>query len=216
MKDGIQPAIERAKQAGIIVIAVDTPAKSADAVVMTNAVQAGEKSCQYLFEQMGGKGNVLMVDGTPLQTIRDRITGCKNVVKKFPDIKVVGQQASKNDRASGLAVTTDMLTATPDVQGDLRHERPVGPGRGAGGPAGRQGWRALKSPAWMEARRPWPNSSSAGSPFIGTATQNPAEMVRKAVEVAQNIIDNKPPADTTILIPSELVTRDTVSQYTGW
>ena len=66
---------------------------------------------------MGGKGEVLLVDGTPIQTIIDRINGCKTVAKQFPGIQIVGQQASKNDRASGLAVTTDMLTANPDVQG---------------------------------------------------------------------------------------------------
>ena len=64
-QDGIEPAIERAKQAGIIVIAVDTPAVGADAVVETNAVQAGEVSCTYLFEQMGGQGNVLL-DGADI------------------------------------------------------------------------------------------------------------------------------------------------------
>ncbi|MEA5455404.1 ABC transporter substrate-binding protein [Sinomonas sp. JGH33] len=212
---GIQPALERAKQAGIIVIAVDTAAKGADAVVMTDAVQAGEKSCQYLFEQMGGKGNVLLVDGTPLQTIRDRITGCNNVLQKFPNIKVVGHQASKNDRASGLAVTTDMLTATPDVQGIFGMNDPSALGavlavqqahmsdkvKVTGVDGSPQGVDELKRP---------------GSPFIGTATQNPAEMVRKAVQIAQDIIDNKPPKDTTILIPSELVTRDSVGQYKGW
>jgi ribose transport system substrate-binding protein len=41
-------------------------------------------------------------------------------------------------------------------------------------------------------------------------------MVRRAVEVAQGIVDGNPPAETTILIPSELVTRDTVDEYAGW
>lgn len=212
---GIQPAIERAKQAGIIVVAVDTAAKGADAVVMTDAVQAGEKSCQYLFEQMGGKGNVLLVDGTPLQTIRDRITGCNNELKKFPNIKVVGHQASKNDRASGLAVTTDMLTATPDVQGIFGMNDPSALGAVLAVQQAHMGDKVKVtgvdgSPQGVdELKRP-------GSPYIATATQNPAEMVRKAVQIAQDIIDNKPPKDTTVLIPSELVTRDNVSQYKGW
>lgn len=115
--DGLEPAILKAKDAGIIVIAVDTPAKGADVVIMTDAVQAGMKSCEYLFDQMGGEGQVLLVDGTPIQTIIDRIDGCKTVAENYPDIKIVGQQASQNDRASGLAVTTDMLTANPDVTG---------------------------------------------------------------------------------------------------
>ncbi|GAA5040451.1 ribose transport system substrate-binding protein [Thermocatellispora tengchongensis] len=214
-ENGIEPAIVRAKQAGIIVIAVDTPAKGADAVIMTDAVQAGEKSCDYLFKEMGGKGNVLLVDGTPIQTIRDRITGCKNVLKNYPGIKVVGQQASKNDRASGLAVTTDMLTASPDVQGIFGMNDPSALGAVlAVEQAGKSGQVKVTgvdgSPeAVAELRR-------SGSPFIGTATQNPAEMVRRAVQVAQDIVAKKPPAEKTILIPSELVTRDNVDEYQGW
>lgn len=214
-QDGIEPAIERAKAAGIIVIAVDTPAKGADAVIMTDAVQAGEKSCTYLFEQIDGKGEVLLVDGTPIQTIIDRINGCKTVAEQFPGIQIVGQQASKNDRASGLAVTTDMLTANPDVQGIFGMNDPSALGAVL---AVEQAGKADQiivtgvdgSPEGVsELERP-------GSPFVATSTQNPAEMVRRAVEVAQDMVDGNPPAETTILIPSELVTRDTVDEYAGW
>jgi ribose transport system substrate-binding protein len=212
---GIEPAIQRAKEAGVIVIAVDTPAHGADAVIMTNAVQAGEKSCDYLFRQMGGQGQVLLVDGTPIQTIIDRITGCRNVAKNYPGIKIVGQQASKNDRASGLAVTTDMLTANPDVTGIFGMNDPSALGAVlAVEQAGKSSQIKVTgvdgSPeAVAELKR-------EGSPFIGTATQNPAEMVRQAVQIAQGMVAGKPPAEKTVLIPSVLVSRDTVKDYAGW
>jgi ribose transport system substrate-binding protein len=214
-EDGIAPAIQNAKEAGIIVVAVDTPAKGADAVVMTDAVQAGEKSCRYLFEQMGGKGNVLIVDGTPIQTIRDRIEGCNNVLQDYPNIKVVGHQASENDRASGLAVTTDMLTATPDVQGIFGMNDPSALGAVLAVEQANMSDQVMVtgvdgSPEGVaELERP-------GSPFIGTATQDPAEMVRRAVQVAQGIVAGNPPKKRTILIPSQLVTRNNVDQYPGW
>lgn len=212
---GIAPAIERAKQAGIIVIAVDTPAVGADAVVMTDAVQAGRVSCEYLFEQMGGKGQVLLVDGTPIQTIIDRISGCKEVAANYPDIRIVGQQASKNDRASGLAVTTDMLTANPDVTGIFGMNDPSALGAVL---AVEQADKAEQivvtgvdgSPEAVEELK------REGSPFIGTATQSPGVMVERAVEIAQDIIAGKPPAQATVLIPSELVTRESVAEYVGW
>ena len=214
-ESGIEPAIQRAKAAGIIVIAVDTPAKGADAAIMTNAIQAGETSCEYLFSQMGGKGKVLLVDGTPIQTIIDRIKGCKNVAQKYPDIKIVGQQASRNDRASGLMVTTDMLTANPDVSGIFGMNDPSALGAvlaveqagkaGAINVAGVDG-----SPEAVEELK------RGGSPFIGTATQNPGEMVRQAISLAQDMVDGKPIASRTVLIPSVLVTRDNVGSYPGW
>jgi ribose transport system substrate-binding protein len=213
---GLEPAIVRAKEAGIIVIAVDTPAKGADAVVMTNAVQAGEKSCDYLFQQLGGKGEVLLVDGTPIQTIIDRITGCKNVAKKYPDNKIVGQQASKNDRASGLAVTTDMLTAHPDVTGIFGMNDPSALGAVLAVEQADKA-RQIKVTGVDGSPEAVQELKRSGSPFIGTATQNPAEMVQQAVKIAQDMVTSKnPPKEKTVLIPSVLVTRETVGQYTGW
>lgn len=212
---GIGPAIARAKAAGVIVIAVDTPAVGADAVIMTDAVQAGEKSCQYLFEQMGGKGEVLLVDGTPIQTIIDRIAGCKTVAANFPDIKIVGQQASKNDRASGLLVTTDMLTANPDVTGIFGMNDPSALGAVlAVEQAGKAG--SIKVTGVDGSPEAVAELKREGSPFIASATQNPAEMVRQAVKIAGDMVAGNPPAETTILIPSVLVSRDTVNDYAGW
>ncbi|MCW2130872.1 substrate-binding domain-containing protein [Arthrobacter sp. VKM Ac-2550] len=55
-----------------------------------------------------------------------------------------------------------------------------------------------------------------GSPFVATATQDPAEMVRQGVEAAQTILRGEELEETTILIPSELVTRENVDEYEGW
>ena len=41
-------------------------------------------------------------------------------------------------------------------------------------------------------------------------------MAQKAVEVGYAILQGKPPAETVLLIPTELVTRDNVDQYKGW
>lgn len=214
-EDGIAPAIERAHAAGMIVISVDTPAVGADAVVMTDAVQAGEVACEYLFESMGGEGNILIVDGTPIQTIIDRIAGCENVLENYPNIKVVGHQSSDNDRASGLDVTTDMLTANSDVQGIFGMNDPSALGAVL---AVQQAGRADEiqvvgidgSPSAVT------ELEQDGSPFIASATQNPAEMVREAVAIAQQIAAGETPEETTVLIPSVIVTRDNVSEYEGW
>ena len=44
-------------------VAVDTAAKGANATVETNNIQAGTIACQYLIEKMGGKGDMLIVNG---------------------------------------------------------------------------------------------------------------------------------------------------------
>ena len=128
---GISPAIAKAKEAGIIVIAVDTPAEGADAVIMTNAVQAGERSCEYLFEKMGHKGQVLLVDGTPIQTIIDRINGCKTVAAKYPDIQIVAEEYDNDDLERAVNLTASMIQAHPNLKGvfGANASAPIGAGR---------------------------------------------------------------------------------------
>jgi ribose transport system substrate-binding protein len=213
-EEGIGPAIDRAKKAGIIVIALDSPAAGMDALVMTDVEQAGFLSCDYLAKQIGGSGNMLIVDGTPIPAVQNRVKGCDKALKAYPDIKVVGKQAGKNDRATALTLTTDMLTANRDLKAIWGINDPSALGavlaveqanrtgiKITGVDAGPEGVEALKTP---------------GSPFIGTATQSPRQMAIKGVEIGVGIAAGKKPAESTILIPSELITPENVSSYPGW
>ncbi len=139
----------------------------------------------------------------------------KNVAQKYPDIKIVGQQASRNDRASSLMVTTDMLTANPDVSGIFGMNDPSALGAVlAVEQAGKAG--AIKVTGVDGSPEAVEELKRSGSPFIGTATQNPGEMVRQAISLAQDMVDGKHIASPTVLIPSVLVTRDNVDSYPGW
>jgi len=107
----IGPAIKKAQAAGIIVVAVDTAAEGADATVTTNNVQAGEISCQYIIDKLGGKGDVIIENGPHVSAVIDRVVGCKNVFSKNPGIKVLSDdQDAKGSREGGLTVTQGYLT----------------------------------------------------------------------------------------------------------
>ncbi|HET6469416.1 MAG TPA: substrate-binding domain-containing protein, partial [Geminicoccaceae bacterium] len=54
--DAIEPAVRRAQEAGVVVVAVDVAAKGADATVTKNNVEAGQKACQYIAEKLNGEG----------------------------------------------------------------------------------------------------------------------------------------------------------------
>jgi ribose transport system substrate-binding protein len=55
-----------------------------------------------------------------------------------------------------------------------------------------------------------------GSLIQASSSQDPYAMAQKAVEVGYAILQGKPPAETVLLIPTELVTRDNVDKYKGW
>ncbi|WP_240645706.1 ABC transporter substrate-binding protein [Georgenia sp. SYP-B2076] len=211
---GIGSAVARAKAQGVIVVAVDVDAQGADAAVTTDNVEAGRQSCQALVEGMGGKGNIFIIEGTPTTAPQDRVKGCEEVLGKNPDVKVLARQAGKNDRASGLELATDMLTANADVQGIFAINDPEGLGADlAVQQAGRKGIIITGvdgSPEAVKALKD-PNSN-----FFATPAQDPGGMALKALEVGQGIAAGKPPAERVTLLTPSLVNRDNVADYKGW
>lgn len=110
---GIAAAVAKAKQAGITAIAIDTGAGgSVDATVTSNNLQAGKISCQYIVDRLKGKGNVVIVNCPPVQSVFDRVNGCEQVFAKYPNIKVLSKdQNAEGSRDGGLRVMSDLLTS---------------------------------------------------------------------------------------------------------
>ena len=211
---GIASAVARAQAAGIPVVAVDVDAQGADAAVTTDNVEAGRQSCQALVDEIGGSGNILIIEGTPTSAPQDRVKGCEEVLAANPGVQVVGRQAGKNDRDSGLQLATDMLTANQDVKGIFAINDPEGLGADlAVQQAGRSGIVITGvdgSPEAVKALQD-PNSN-----FFATPAQDPGGMVLEALEVGRGIVAGNPPAERITLLAPELVTRDTVGSYEGW
>jgi len=89
--DALNPALEEAKAAGIKTVAVDAFTNNADTYnLYNNQVNYAYLGAKWLFEQMGGKGNVYYMRGFaghPADTDRDE--GFKKALAEYPDIKVL-------------------------------------------------------------------------------------------------------------------------------
>jgi ribose transport system substrate-binding protein len=89
-REKLNPVIEQATKKGIVVVAVDQAVSAPTAYVATNdQVAYGREGANWLAKKLGGKGNVLYmrgIDGVPADTDRD--TGFKEVMAKYPDIKL--------------------------------------------------------------------------------------------------------------------------------
>ncbi|MGJ5176426.1 ABC transporter substrate-binding protein [Bradyrhizobium oligotrophicum] len=212
----IGPAIKKAQAAGILVVAVDTAAEGADATVTTNNVQAGEISCQYIVDKLGGKGDVIIQNGPQVSAVIDRVNGCKSVFAKAPGIKVLSSdQDGKGSREGGLTVTQGYLTRFPKIDAIFAINDPQAIGTDL---ATRQQQRtgivitavdgapdieaALKDPATQQIQ--------------ASASQDPFFMARRAVQIGVSILNGQKPASTVELLPSKLITRDNVGEYKGW
>ncbi|MEH1938386.1 MAG: ABC transporter substrate-binding protein [Nostoc sp.] len=215
-KSGIKPAIEKAKQAGRIVIAVDTGAEGGvDATITTNNVQAGEVSCKYIADRLKGKGNIVIVNGPPVDSVIQRVSGCENVLSKYPDIKILSKnQNAEGSRDGGLRVMTDLLTTFPKIDAVFAINDPSGVGAElAANQAQRKDFFIVGVDGAPEAITAIANKDGL---YAATATQNPRGMAEKAVQVGNDILNGKKPSSSTILIPVKLITKDNVSTEKGW
>lgn len=210
----IEPALMKAKKAGIAVVGVDVAANGADATVQTNNVQAGEIACQFIVEKLGGKGNVIIQNGPQVSAVIDRVNGCKSVFKKNPDIKVLSDdQDAKGSREGGLNVMQNHLTRFPKIDAVFAINDPQAVGIDL---AARQLKRKGIVIASVDGAPDIETALKGDTQVQASASQDPYAIAQKAVEIGQDLINGKKPAAPMTLLPSTLITRDNVKDYKGW
>ena len=213
--DAIEPAVKRAQAAGIVVVAVDVAAKGADATVTTNNVEAGQKACQYIVDKLNGEGKVAIMNGPPVSAVIDRVNGCKEVFAQHPGIEILSDsQNGKGTREGGLEVMIGLLTANDDMDALFAINDPQAIG------ADLAAKQLGKTDLFITSVDGAPDIEAAlkqeGNLIEASSAQDPFAMASKAVEVGYQIMQGETPAETTVLIPAELITRDNVDEYKGW
>ncbi len=212
----LKPAIEKAQKAGIKVVAVDTYADGADAAVTTDNVQAGQVACQYIVEKLGGKGNVIIENGPQVSSVIDRVVGCKKAFSASPDLKILSSdQDAKGSRDGGLAVMQSLLTRFPKVDAVFAINDPQAIGSEL---AAKQLNRTNLIITSVDGAPDIESSlkDANAKEIQASASQDPFDMARKAVDVGIELLNDKAPAEKVTLLPSKLVTRDNVKDYKGW
>jgi len=116
---GFDAVIQRAADAGVIVVSFDNIVTAPQAVLVNeDQVEFGKVMAEDLVKRMGGKGNVVMVNGVPGTSVdTDRNTGAKAVFSQYPDIKISAEL--EGDWGSGVAqqAMADFLATQPVING---------------------------------------------------------------------------------------------------
>lgn len=111
--------VRAAKSANIPIVAVDRNPEGApgDTFIATDSVGAAKTLGEWVGKQVGGKGQLGVIQGqigTTPEIARD--TGFKEAMKQFPGIKEVARQASQQwAQDEGYQLATDMLQANPSI-----------------------------------------------------------------------------------------------------
>lgn len=213
---GIAPAVRKARAAGIPVIAVDVAAEGGvAATVMSDNVQAGRLAAEFITTKLGGKGNVVIINGPPVSAVMDRVAGAEEIFRRHPAIKILSRdQNGGGNRMGGMNVMTNLLTAYPVLDAVFAINDPTGLGAAlAIRQARREKVFVVAVDGAPEAEKVLRDSTAI---FLATAAQDPFAMAAKAVEVGYNILQGRKPAAEPLLVPVTLITRDNIGSYAGW
>ena len=209
------PLVKRAEAAGIVVVGADSPVPGVDAGVLTDNEQLGREVCGDMAKHVGGKGDVVILNGQSVAPIIARVKGCKEALAQSPGIKILSDnQNGGSSRSGGLDVMQGLLTRFPHIDAvfAINDQEAIGASLAA-----RQQHRtdpvfygADGAPDAVDAIK---DKSSA---FVATGAQDPYAIGARAVAIAADMLNGKKPAQTIELLQPVLVTRQTVDSYKGW
>ncbi|MGF6952375.1 ribose transport system substrate-binding protein [Neobacillus sp. B4I6] len=213
---GIAAAVQQAKDAGIPVIAVDTNADGGvDATVTSDNYQAGKLAGEYVIEQLGGKGNIAIIDGPPVSAVTDRIKGFEDAIKDSK-IKIVAKQNGEGNREKALTVMESILQANPS--GSIDAVFAINDPEAIGVEIAQE-QADRKDEFFIVGVDGAPEVTEAmakkGSTIRATSAQSPSDMVKKAVEIGMKV-KNGEDVEDLIKVPVKLVTQDKLDSYQGW
>jgi ribose transport system substrate-binding protein len=213
---GIAPAVVRAKQAGITVVAVDVGAEGGvDATVTSNNKQAGTKDGLYLADRLKGKGQIVIINGPAVTAVTDRVDGFLEEIKKHPDIKILSQdQNAGGSRDGGFRVMSDLLKTFNQIDAVFAENDPTAIGCDL---AAKQAQRKEFFIVGVDGSPDMvPFLKDPASLIAATAAQDPYLMAEEAVKIGYEIMQGKKPKEELTLIPVGLITKDNVDRYAGW
>jgi ribose transport system substrate-binding protein len=129
--------MKQLKDAGIKVVEVDTKLEDTSVAVSTvssNNEQGGQLAAQTLNKLAAGKSGSVLVLNTKAgtSTTDARAKGFEDEIKKFPNLKYIGQQYTDNQPDQAASKVTATLAATPDLIGVFATNLNTGEGAATG------------------------------------------------------------------------------------
>ncbi|QIA21249.1 MULTISPECIES: ABC transporter substrate-binding protein [unclassified Mesorhizobium] len=197
---GIKSALEEATKAGIVVVAVDQAVTEPSAyIISNNQEQYAYLGAKWLFQQIGGKGDVVYMRGAAgASADSDRDKGFKKALAEFPDVKVVHEVFTGWQQDQGKQQILDFIATGSPFNGIWT-----------------SGIDNVIVDALVESQTPLvpvvgaDNAGFVGQlnsveGLVGAAVTNPGSIGGAGVTLALQILNGKKPAEQTVLVEPQL------------
>jgi ribose transport system substrate-binding protein len=210
--DSLQPQLEAAKAAGIPVLAVNTTLSNEDLItsaVLPDDVAAGAQEMQMMADKLGGKGNIVILQG-PLGSSPelDRTKGIESVLAKYPDIKVLAKDTANWAREEAINKTKNWISSFGNkIDGVVAENDDMG----LGAVAALKEANMTKPVVGIDGIEDGLRAVESGD-FIGSSLQHGRVELAAGLGAALKVI-NKEPYEKNYVYTMPPITPDNVQQY---
>jgi len=113
----LTPIAEEAHNNGIYIVSVDRGFLKpvADLFIEGDNEALGRKSAEFIAEKLGGKGNIVALEGIPCTVNTDRVEAALQVFDRHPNIKILGRQPGMWNRERAHEVMRNFLTQFDNI-----------------------------------------------------------------------------------------------------
>lgn len=214
--DSLQPSVAKAQAMNIPVITVDTTVTDQSYLtshITGDNVDGGKQAAKTLAEQIGGKGDIFIMSGSP--------TGTTNVLREqgfreelaanYPDIKIVDRQYTYSQPANATSAINTALLKYPNLVGIFAIDGTSGTGAVAAlRNSGKTGTVKLVG---YDAYKAQVDALKEGV-FTALVAQQPGQEAELALEYAKAKITGKgaDKIEKSVVIPNVVLTKDNLPE----
>ncbi|MFT3988904.1 ABC transporter substrate-binding protein [Aestuariivirga sp.] len=223
----LKPIVERAVQSGVLVVVADNPLALDDVLnVSLDHTQYWGIETEWLIDAIGGKGNIVAIEGLAGNTANDwRVKARDEVLAKNPDIKLLASVPGGWDQAQAREAMSGLLTAHGDaINGvliqEVMNEGVIRAFKAAGAPL-----RPLTGDYVLSYLKLWKDNPELKTMTVANPPGIGADALRIAVELLKGgkldtskLVPNplNPKTSNTILISEPYVVEREANTSRAW
>lgn len=206
------PAVQKALAAKIPIINVNSATSTKPtAFVGSDDVESGRMAMKYLAEKLGGKGNIVMMQGYMGQAAQlQREQGAKEVLRQYPGLKMLATQTAEWDRSKAMSLMENWIQSYGNqISAVFAHNDEMGMGAVKALTAA-----GLKDKVVVVSIDAIPDAlqSVQKGELNATLFQNAEQQGAQAIETAMKAAGGKQ-FQSEVMIPFKLVTQANVKEF---
>lgn len=210
-KDGAAPIIDYCNEAGVPVICannITSNVEEASAYVGANDIDAGIMESEFIFELLGGKGDVAIVEGPYGHSAQiARQEGIKQTLEKYPDINVVLDDTANWNRDEAMDLLENWIAGGTKFDAIICHNDQMSMGALQACQAAGLDIPIIGIDATYDAL-----CAVKDGTLVADVYQDVYGQAEESFNVALRIL-NGDPYEKTTYVPFKLITIDNVDEY---